>query len=288
MPETRPRFSGRAFISLNMTISFLILIVSSVILYIIPPGRDAYWTNWTLWGLNKDQWGALHTVGGLGFVVFGIIHLIPYNWKVFWNYIISRIRKNLNKKAELAAAIVLNVLIVLVCVFNWFPSSVIMDWGHSLKNSWVSTAQRAPYGHAEGETLRVLADRLDFDLTAALGILGEKSLDVDPDQTILSNAARNNMTPAEFFEILSPLLPAGAAAARGGEAETEMAPRGGGGGGWGRKTVQSYCDEIGIDPASAVAKLGAKGIEAKTASNLRDLATKAGLTPVQVAEIIKN
>ena len=140
MAETKSKFSGRAFISLNTTISFIVLIVSSVILYIMPPGRDAYWTDWRLWGMSKDQWGALHTVGGLAFVIFGIIHLIPYNWKVFWNYIISKIRKNLNKKAELAAALVLNVLIVLVCVFNWVPSSTIMNWGASLKNSWVSTA----------------------------------------------------------------------------------------------------------------------------------------------------
>jgi hypothetical protein len=300
MADAKPktRFSGRAFISLNTTISFIVLIVSSVVLYIIPPGRDAYWTNWSLWGLDKDQWGALHTVGGLAFVIFGIIHLIPYNWKVFWNYIISKIRKNLNKKAELAAAVVLNILIVLVCVFNWFPSSVIMNWSFSLKNGWVSTAQRAPYGHAEGETLEVLSGRLDFDLAAALRIFEGRGLKVDPAKTVLLNATENKMTPAEFFEVLSPLLPAGAAVAGGrgggrGMAAAEGTEAKAGiplqeGGGWGRKTVKMICEELGIDPAAAIAKLKAKGIEAKPESGLRELGAKVGLTPIQVAEIIRN
>lgn len=297
MADAKSKFSGRAFISLNTTISFIVLIVSSVILYIMPPGRDAYWTDWKLWGLSKDQWGALHTVGGLAFVIFGIIHLIPYNWKVFWNYIISKIRKNLNKKAEMTAALVLNVLIILVCVFNWFPSSTIMDWGASLKNSWVSTSARAPYGHAESETIEVLAQRLGFNLPAALKLFEEKGLAVDPAKTLKFNAEQNKMKSTELYELLAPLLPGGMPARGGrgeGQALTAENPQGepaGGlreGGGWGRKTVKSYCDELGIEPAVAIEKLKAKGIEAKPGSNLRELGDKAGLSPIQIAQFIKD
>ena len=296
MADKETKFSGRAFISLNMTISFIVLIISSVILYIVPPGRDANWTHWKLWGLDKDQWGALHTVGGLAFVIFGILHLILYNWKVFWNYIVSRIRKNLNKKAELAAAIILNVLIVIVCVLNWFPSSTIMSWGSSIKNGWVTTSQRAPYGHAENDTIEVISKRLDFDLAEAVRILGEKDLKVDPGQTVLVNAERNKMTPAEFFEVLSSLLPAAAATSGGGRDQGLVSSTAGegaatglqGGGGWGRKTVKMVCDELGIEPAVAIEKLKAKGIEAEPGNNLRELGNKAGLTPLQVVEIFRN
>lgn len=296
MADKETKFSGRAFISLSMTVAFIALIVSSVVLYIVPPGRDAYWTNWKLWGLDKDQWGALHTVGGLSFIIFGIIHLILYNWKVFWNYIVSRIRKNLSKRAELATAVVLNILIVVVCIFNWFPSSTIMDWGSSLKNSWIATSQRAPYGHAESDTLEVVSGRLDFDLAEAMRILGEKGLSVDPGQTVLFNAERNNMTPVEFFEVLSPLLPAVAAASGGGRGQGLVSSTLGEGatsgfaegGGWGRRTVKMICDELGIEPAVAIEKLKAKGIEANPGSSLRELGDKAGLTPIQVAEIIRN
>ena len=52
--------------------------------------------------------------------------------------------------------------------------------------------------------------------------------------------------------------------------------------------ANQLCDELGIDSAEAIAKLKAKGIEAKPDSGLRELGTKAGLTPIQVAEIIRN
>jgi len=291
------KFSWRAFISLNMTISFIVLILSSVVLYIMPSGRDAYWTNWLFLGLAKDQWGALHTVGGLAFVIFGAFHLIVFNWKVFWNYVISKLRKHLNKKWELAAAVVLNVLIILVCVYNWFPSSTIMNWGASLKAGWVGGAQRAPYGHAEIEKLDILAQRIGLDLPAALEALEEKGLKVDLQKTVQGIASDNGLTPAQFFELIAPFAatnpegtasrPAEKTGDRAGSLETAAKPGFQEGGGWGRKTVKSIAEESGIEIETALAKLKAKGIEAKAGSNLRELAGKAGKTPIEIANIIR-
>jgi len=277
-----------------MAFSFIVLILSSVVLYIMPSGRDAYWTNWKWLSLSKDQWGALHTVGGLAFVIFGLLHLIVYNWKVFWNYVISKLRKNLNKKWELAAAIVLNVLIVLVCVYDWIPSSTIMNWGASIKSSWVGAAQRAPYGHAEIEKLDVLAKRLEIDLPSALKALEAKGLKVDAQKTVQAIASENGMTPAEFFELVMPFAPKAAAGAISGTGEKAAGLDAGAkpgfqeGGGWGRKTVKSVAEELGIDIDTALAKLKAKGIEAKAGSNLRELAGKAGKTPIEIANIIRD
>ncbi len=292
---TVPRkFSGRAFISVNMAISFIVLILSSVVLYIMPVGRDAYWTNWRFWSLGKDQWGALHTVGGLAFVIFGAIHLIVYNWKVFWNYVVSKLRKHLNKKTELAGAILLNGLIVLVCVNGWIPSSTIMNWGASIKTSWVSPAQRAPYGHAETETLDVLAKRIGLDLPAAIKELETKGIKVDVQKTIQALATENGMTPARFFELITPFVAKDATAVslrpgdKAGAIETPSKPAFQEGGGWGRKTVKMVAEESGIEIETALAKLKAKGVEAKASSPIRELAGKAGLTPTEIARIIRD
>jgi len=297
MAATR-KFSGRAFISFNMTISFIVLILSSVVLYIMPSGRDAYWTNWRWLALSKDQWGALHTVGGLAFVIFGAIHLIVYNWKVFWYYVASKLRKHLNKKWEMAAAVVLNILIVLVCVYSWFPSSTIMNWGSSLKAGWVGESQRAPYGHAESEKLEVLAQRLGLDLSAVVKGLEAKGFKIDAQKTVRALASENGMTPAQFFELIGAGAAKGAAATSaqpGGKEAADQAgvsapaakPGFGEGGGWGRKTVKTVAEEIGIEVEAALSKLKAKGIEAKSGSTLRELAGKSGMTPTEIANIIR-
>ena len=294
---TSKKFSGRAFISLSMMLSFVVLILSSVVLYIMPSGRDAYWTNWKFLSLSKDQWGALHTVGGLAFVIFGAIHLIVYNWKVFWNYVISKLRKHLNKKWELAAAVLLNVMIVLVCVYDWIPSSTIMNWGASIKSGWVSTGQRAPYGHAEIEKLEVLAKRLGIDLPAALKALEAKGIKLDVQKTVQTLASENGMTPAQFFELITPFAakdaavstqPGEKAADEASGLETPSKPAFGEGGGWGLKTVKVIAEESGVAIETALAKLKAKGVDAKGSSTLRELSGKAGLTPTEIAAIIRD
>jgi hypothetical protein len=233
----RKAFSGRAFVSLNMTVSFIVLIISSIVLYIMPPGRDAYWTDWTYWSLDKDQWGALHTVGGLAFLVFGIIHLIPYNWKAFWNYVVSRVRRQLNRKVELAGALMLNILIVLVCIFNWFPSSTIMNWGASIKESWVKAGQRAPFPHAELETLADLSKKLSLDLPEVVSRLQKDGITADPEKTVQYIASRNGRSPAQLFEMISP-RPAGTP----GESPALRE-----GGGWGRKSVKMLSEEFQVE-----------------------------------------
>lgn len=276
MADSKRRWSGRAFLSINLVLSLAVLILSSVVLYIVPPGRDAYWTGWRLWGLDKDQWGALHTVGGLAFLIFGLLHLIFYNWRAFWGYIISRVRKHLHRKAELAAALVLNVLVILLCVFNWPPASTIMNWGSSLKDGWIAAGDRSPLPHGEAERLAVLVERLNIDLAAALDDLRGRGLDVDPEKTVGFIASRNGLTPAGFYALLKPFR-------RTSGSDTPLLE----GGGWGSKTVESFRIELGIDLKTALRKLREQGIEAKGGETLRDLGRKAGLSPREIAEIIR-
>ena len=59
-PTPKKRFSAKGFTSLLLTCSFLVLAVSGIILFMTPKGRDAHWTNWTMLGLGKEGWGAVH------------------------------------------------------------------------------------------------------------------------------------------------------------------------------------------------------------------------------------
>jgi hypothetical protein len=276
--EKKKRWSGRAFTSLSMTLSFAVLILSSVILYVMPAGRDAYWSDWKYWGLDKDQWGALHTVGGLAFVLFGLVHLVLYNWKTFWNYVVSRIRKHLNRRIEIAAAVVVNVLVVVFCVNGWAPASTIMGWGTSFKEGWVQTAQKPPIPHAELETLRSLSEKIDFDLPGALKALEEKGISADPDKTLQFLAREEGMSPAEFYGLISSFRSGGTGGGPDSLAE---------GAGWGAKTVKMVSDEFGVPLEEALRKLRGRGVEAEGGDNLRALSGEAGITPIELARIIK-
>jgi hypothetical protein len=67
--------SLRRIVSLSMMLSIVGMLVSSIILYIVPQGRIAYWSGWTLLGLSKSQWGAIHTNLGFLMLVSGSFHI---------------------------------------------------------------------------------------------------------------------------------------------------------------------------------------------------------------------
>ena len=54
------KFRTRGFVSLLLALTFLVASFSGVILYLTPRGRVANWTGWTMLGLDKHEWGAIH------------------------------------------------------------------------------------------------------------------------------------------------------------------------------------------------------------------------------------
>lgn len=110
MSDMKSGFNWRGWTTFVVTISFIVDTVSGIILYIAPPGRIANWTNWSVWGLNKEAWGAIHTIFGYILLIIVAIHLY-FNWKIFLNFIWSKLRNALNLKWELTGATLLCLII---------------------------------------------------------------------------------------------------------------------------------------------------------------------------------
>ena len=47
----------RKITSLTAGLAFIVMLVTSIILYIVPQGRVAYWADWKLWGLTQNRLG---------------------------------------------------------------------------------------------------------------------------------------------------------------------------------------------------------------------------------------
>jgi len=75
----KQKFHTRSFISFCLFITILWLLISGTVLYIAPPGRVAHWQHWTLFGFDKDQWQAQHTMFSDVFVIITVIHIFFLN-----------------------------------------------------------------------------------------------------------------------------------------------------------------------------------------------------------------
>ena len=82
----------RKIISLTALISFVFLILTSIVLYIVPQGRVAYWSDWRLLGLTKTDWGNIHINLGL-LLLLSIAFHIYYNWKPIVAYLKNKARQ---------------------------------------------------------------------------------------------------------------------------------------------------------------------------------------------------
>jgi hypothetical protein len=69
------KFQTRKFTSLTLALGSLVLGASGVVLFSAPKGRVAHWTNWTLLGVTKDDWQAIHINIALLFLVVSGFHL---------------------------------------------------------------------------------------------------------------------------------------------------------------------------------------------------------------------
>ena len=275
MSDKKKKFSWRGWTTFVVTISFIVDTISGVILYIAPPGRIAHWTNWTVWGLDKEEWGAIHTIFGYVLLIIVGIHLY-YNWKIFWNFIWSKVRKALNLKRELITAGLLCLFLFLGTLWNIPPFSSTMDLGEHFKQSWEEAKAEVPIAHAELLSLQEFAEKIKVPVDQILHALKSRGYKVKNVQQILGDVAKENRTsPDKLYEVIKS------------EGVKPSVPDTIEGTGMGKKTLNAICSEKGLSLDDVLARLEQKGIKANPNDKLKDVASKLGKTPMEIFTIIE-
>jgi len=142
----------RKITSMTMFISFILLVLTSIILYIVPHGRVAYWADWHLWGLTKTQWGNLHINLGFLFLFAGFLHMY-YNWAVITAYMKNRAREMKVFTPSFNMALFLSLVVGVGTYFEVPPMSSVITLSESIKNAASEKYGEPPYGHAELSSL---------------------------------------------------------------------------------------------------------------------------------------
>jgi len=275
MVDNRKKFSWRGWTTFVVTISFIVDTISGVILYIAPPGRIAHWTNWTIWGLDKEEWVAIHTIFGYLLLIIVGIHLY-YNWKMFMNFLWSKIQKALNMKQELVWATVASLIVFLGTLWSIPPFGSIMDLGDYFKESWEETKSDIPIAHAELLSLEDFAIKIRVPVEQVLTSLKAKGYKVSNVRQTLGEIAKKNKTsPDKLYEAIK---------AGGVKPTIEKTLKGSG---LGRKTLEDICSEKGLSLDDVLLRLQKKGIKASAKDTFKDIAGKYGKTPMEIFNIIQ-
>jgi hypothetical protein len=105
-------FRLKAFTSLTLLFSFVVLLVSGIILFASPVWDVAYKINWYFLGMNKLEWVAVHSSFSVLFIIVALVHILNYNWKALAHYIKSKKKEHNNPVWELILAAALTLLMI--------------------------------------------------------------------------------------------------------------------------------------------------------------------------------
>ncbi len=255
----KKKFSWRAFVSFGLFVAFFIIFITGLMLYLAPSGRVAHWVNWKIFGLDKNQWQALHTIFSFLFVILSIFHLFSINWKAFWSYITSKTRQGLNKGRELYAAILLMLVIFAGTLLNVTPFSSVMNFAEYITDVWEQTIENPPVPHAEKLSLIELSYQLeDFDVEKIVNRLQNNNIRFDSvTQTLEDIGKKNELPPVEIYNRIVKNSLGGMA-----------------GSGMGLKSLETFAADEHLNIDTLLRHLEDKGIEATREQSLKEIASK--------------
>jgi hypothetical protein len=192
------KFKTKGFTSLLLTCLFTTAAFSGVILYMTPRGRVANWTGWTMLGLDKHGWGALHINACLLFLLVAFLHLF-FNFRVFWSYIRKR-SSGFNLKLEMVTALLVTAVLIAGTLYEVPPLSSTLTLNERIKNYWESDAPSSPAPHAEEFTLTRFASTVGLTVDDIQTALNAEGFKVSGNTSTIGLVAQENRTtPNQLF-----------------------------------------------------------------------------------------
>ncbi|BCO08315.1 hypothetical protein GF1_06910 [Desulfolithobacter dissulfuricans] len=267
----------RKITSLTMLISFVLLVVTSIILYIVPQGRVAYWADWKLWGLTKSQWGDLHINLGFLFLLAGFLHIV-YNWKAIVAYLKDKSRQLKIFTANFNVALLLTLVVALGTYFQVPPMSTVINISDAIKDAAAEKYGEPPYGHAELSSLKLFARQTNLDLNQAMDLLTQAGIKFDGEQDkLIDIAKKNNVSPKKLYEIMLPAKK---------ETETTHGLPDAPPAGFGRQALAEVCTRYGLNMPTVLRELKKQGISADPAKTIKEIAADNDMDPHALFEVL--
>jgi len=272
----------RKITSMTMLVSLVLLILNSIVLYVVPEGRVAYWADWRFWGLTKAEWGDQHVTVGFLFLAAGLLH-IYYNWAAIKSYLKNKVREIKVFTMPFNAGLAVTALVAVMTYFHVPPVTLILDLGAHFKEAGAEKYGEPPYGHAELSSLKMFTKKEGIDLDEAMALLQQKGLKVQgPEQTLLAISQENGMTPQQVYMVIKPASTVAEAASGSAPAfPDEPKP------GFGRKTLEEVCVELKLDYALVASGLKAKGLKVEAGKTIHEIAEASGKEPMEIFEAMR-
>ena len=267
----------RKITSLTALLTFILILLTSVILYIVPQGRVAYWADWRLWGLTKEQWGNVHIVNGLLFLLSLFLH-IYYNWRPIVSYMKNKAQELKIFTKEFNVALGFTVVFTFGTLIEVPPFQWVLDLNGYVKDEAAVKYGEPPYGHAELSALKTFAKKQGLDLKESMASLKGAGMKFDSEIQTLKDIARvNNVSPQQVYFAMKPVI------GEAGLKELPSSPPAG----FGKRNLADICQEYQLNVKAVVRGLVEKDLKADAGMTIKGIAEAHNMGPSDVFEVLK-
>ena len=272
----------RKITSLTAMLSFMVMILTSVVLYIVPQGRVAYWASWHLWGLTKTDWGNIHIVVGFLFLCSLGLHLY-YNWKPLISYLKNKLKQIRVFTVDFNVALAITLLFTVGTYLAVPPFSYILALNTFFKDRGAEQYGEPPYGHAELSSLETFAKKMNLDLGMSMELLNKAGYSVkDSDVTLEAIGKAYGIPPQAVYETIKPASIEEEAISGPSAVLPDSPPPG-----TGNLTLADLCAQYNLNMKQVVRELKEQNIMAAGALTLKQIAADNDTSPVDVWERTK-
>ena len=262
-------------------LSFAVMILTSIVLYIVPQGRVAYWADWRLFGLTKTEWGNIHIVVGFLFLITLGLHLY-YNWKPVVSYLKNKLKQIKVFTPEFNVALVITLFFTVGTYLAVPPFSYVLSLNDYFKDKGAEKYGEPPYGHAELSSLKTFAKKMNLDLKQSMELLNKAGYAVEDGQATLEAIGREyGVPPQAVYEIIKPALIKGENGERQAAALPDSPPPG-----TGTPTRADVSTQLNLNLKQVVRELKKQGVTATEAQTLKQIAEDNDTTPIDLYERI--
>ncbi|WP_291325870.1 DUF4405 domain-containing protein [Desulfovibrio sp. UCD-KL4C] len=293
----------RKIISLISFFAIIVLFLTSIVLYIVPQGRVAYWADWTLLELSKDQWADIHICTGVLFLFVSILH-IWLNWKPITAYLKKKTSTVYFSSSAFFISIIITLYVVIGSLAGLPPMKQVLEFSAHLKTQGEIKYGNPPYGHAELSSLAVFCKRMGLDLNKAVASIKSAEIEFESSaQSIRAIADKAGLTPKEIHEIIlkdqpeqrtnmnsgGPLNQSNMHQDSGYNSGSGMGIGMGSyaGIGLGKLTLEEYCVRYNLDINTAFGILRKNGAVVDKSTTIRDIANMLNMTsPRQLGRLL--
>jgi len=298
--KIKKSFNRRAFVSILVGFSFVLMTVTGLVLFFAPSCRIARDTSWIIWGHDKEQWVAVHVWFSIAFVIASMFH-IYLNWSALTSYFKAKLKKGVALRAEWILALVICGIIYAGTVGEVAPFSSLLTFkdtfkhgesgerqrGRGLRGGRAGEQQVRNYPNSgQGNLAGSSCDTQCQDSMSGMCVQNDEETDaLDSGHGRKGRAWDLTGSGRNDEQQYSRLEREQAGFREEGRAQSNVTNTARYG--MGQKTLRQFCKDEGIELSWAISRLRNEGFTVRETMTMREIADSAGMHPRQLRSILQ-